>query len=131
MYTAPRKNEKQPQPQNFPVIYESSDKDQESLNGVIVLTKDEFSVDLKYLDEKVNSIIGRSENLVKLSEGKMIRGYVCHMCGKEGQGNNIRLHIETNHLEGISIPCNICGHSLRSRTALKQHKAKHHTNTSG
>ena len=127
--STPIKNKTQPRPQNNTVLYESYAKDQERPKGVIALPKDEFSVDLKDLDEKLNSMMGRGENMVKVSEGRMNKAYVCQVCGKEGLGNNIRYHIEMNHLTGISIPCNICDETLKSRKSLTEHKAKYHTNS--
>ena len=47
---------------------------------------------------------------------------ICKVCGKEGQAISIRDHIEANHLEGISIPCNVCGKEFRSRNNLWRHK---------
>ena len=125
MNAAPRKNKIQPQPQNL----DSYAKDQKSFKVSVALPKHEFSGDLKDLDEKLNTMIGRSENMVKQSEGKMIKAYVCQVCGKEGRGIHIRNHIEANHLEGISIPCNVCDQTVRSRRALTQHMSKHYTNT--
>ena len=56
----------------------------------------------------------------------MTKAYVCQVCRKEGQWVNIRDHIETKHIKGISIPaaficennsflfCINCKHSLCS-----------------
>ena len=52
---------------------------------------------------------------------------ICKVSGKEGRGNNIKGHIERNHLQGVSIPCNICDEKFVSRNSLKQHKSKSHT----
>ena len=84
------------------------------------------SGELKDLDEKVNSMIGRGENMIKVSEHQMAKVYVCQVCGKEGQGKNIRRHIEVKHLERISIPCNSCAKTFSSREALSLHKSKNH-----
>ena len=120
-------NENLPQPINRPIQYEYYHKDQNSSKMTVALPKDELSGDLKDLDEKVKTMIGRGENMVKLSESRMIKAYVCQVCGKEGQWVSIRDHIEAKHLEGISIPCNICNQTFRTRTALRQHKSKNHT----
>ena len=45
--------------------------------------------------------------------GRMVKVYVCQSCGKEGTRPHIKNHIEANHLEGISIPCNICERTFR------------------
>ena len=52
--------------------------------------------------------------------------YNCKMCGKEGQSKDIRDHIESNHLEGISIACDYCGNILSSRNSLRLHKTRFH-----
>ena len=69
------------------------------------------SGDLKELDEKVKSMMGKGQN------GKKI----CNVCEKEGQWVAIRDHIEANHLEGVSLPCNVCGKECRSRNNLRRH----------
>ena len=83
--------------------------------------------DLQELDEKVKSMMEKSQNKLR---NRAERASVCKICGKEGQWVAIRDHIEANHLEGISLPCNICGNILRSRSGLKKHKAKNHKNLS-
>ena len=128
MNTDKRKEVSQPPQQNNTVLYPSDAKDQRNVKGVKALPKDKFSGELKDLDEKVNSMMGRCENMVKLSEGRMTKAYVCQVCGKEGLGNIIKHHIETIHLEGISIPCNICDHTVRSRKTLTEHKSRYHRN---
>ena len=45
--------------------------------------------------------------------------YVCKVSGKEGQGPNIKDHIEANHLEGINLPCNVCEKTFRYKDSLK------------
>ena len=67
--------------------------------------------DLQELDEKVKSLMEKSQNKIANRAG---RASVCKICGKEGQWVAIRDHIETNHLEGVSLPCNICGSVFRS-----------------
>ena len=83
----------------------------------IALTSN-FSGDLQELDEKVKSLMERSKNYD--TEGWK-KGYVCKVCGKEGQSINVQMHIESNHLEGVSLPCNQCQKTCRSRHALSQH----------
>ena len=76
------------------------------------------SGDLQALDEKVKSMIEKSQNLI--SSGRK-RADICKVCGKEGEGITIRDHIEANHLEGVSLPCDACGKLFRSRSTLRKH----------
>ena len=83
---------------------------------------------MKELDEKIDTMVGRGENMVRNGTKQMVKAYVCHVCGKEGVRSQIRDHIEINHLEGISIPCKLCEKTFRSRHRLRQHKYNAHTN---
>ena len=80
------------------------------------------SEDLKEVDEKVKSLMDVSANFI--SNGKE-RARICKVCGKEGERKAIRGHIEVNHLEGISLPCNVCDKTFRTRRNLRIHKSKH------
>ena len=77
------------------------------------------SEDLKEVDEKVKSLMDYSANFI--SNGKE-RARICKVCGKEGERKAIRDHIEVNHLEGISLPCNLCDKTFRSRQRMRKHK---------
>ena len=52
--------------------------------------------------------------------------YKCTLCGKEVEKNNLRNHIERQHLEGISIPCTECEKTFRSRGSLSMHRSREH-----
>jgi len=78
------------------------------------------------LDAKVKSMMTKSENSIAKGTKNFKKAYICTVCGKEGIWTNIRNHIEANHLEGVSIPCNFCEKLFRSRDALGHHKRKHH-----
>ena len=81
-----------------------------------------FSGDLEELEERVKSMMEKSEN--KYVNGTQL-AHRCKMCGKEGMGSNIKDHIEANHLEGIVIPCNLCDKTFRSRKTFRQHMTRH------
>ena len=82
-----------------------------------------ISAESHKLDEQVKSMMEKSEN--NIPDGKSFRkSYICKVCGKEGHCTAIRDHIEANHLEGVSLPCNICGNIFRSRSQLRKHKCK-------
>ena len=39
---------------------------------------------------------------------------------------DIKKHIESNHVEGICVPCNLCEKTFRSRDSLRMHKRRNH-----
>ena len=69
---------------------------------------------LTELDEKVKSMMAQSGKAISYGKGTMRLANICKVCGKEGQIVNIRDHIEANHLEGVSLPCNLCERKFRS-----------------
>ena len=80
-----------------------------------------FSVDLGELDERVKSMMEKSQN--RDNRGQF--AYACKVCGKEGQHPHIKNHIEANHLEGVVIPCNFCEKTFRCRDTLRKHMRRH------
>ena len=86
---------------------------------------------LQALDEKVESMVEKSQTMIQ--NGKKPNGtprwataFICKVCGKEDTAAHIRDHIEANHLEGISIPCNHCEKTFGSRNALSTHNSRSH-----
>ena len=67
--------------------------------------------------EKINRNVEKGENGL----------FRCLLCGKEAkQKIQIQYHIEGIHMEGLSLPCNICGRTFRSRNAFTIHKFREH-----
>ena len=86
----------------------------------VALVKERFSGEIQELDDKIKSMW-----MMIKKDGQRV--YVCQMCGKEGRvTTQIRDHIEANHIEGISLPCNFCEKTFRSRAALRMHKSHNH-----
>jgi len=79
--------------------------------------------DIQELDDQVTSMMRKSEKLVKSG---LQKAHICTVCGKEGNGRDIKDHIEANHLDGVSLPCNFCEKTFRSRGALKMHNKRSH-----
>ena len=81
-----------------------------------------FSGNMQELDEKCNSMMEKT--LKKMANGLPL--YKCVACGKEGVNGNLKKHIEANHLEGISIPCDLCQKTFRSRKTMREHRRYQH-----
>ena len=86
------------------------------------VTNPSFMGDLQELDDRIKTMMVIGQNMTQ--DGKR-RATACQVCGKEGYGTQIRDHIEANHIEGVSVPCNICGKTFRSRNSLRMHKYNH------
>ena len=106
---------------------ESSPNEIEAIEETVAVTNLAVYGDLQELNDKINSLICKGENLMP-NGNNPVRASVCTVCGKEGKLSNIRDHIEANHLEGVSIPCNFCDKTFRSRNGLRHHKRLFHTN---
>ena len=97
-----------------------------------LVVQGQSGTDLQALDEKVKSMMEKGQKMI--SNGKQTANgtpmqktsSICKVCGKEGRWNQIRDHIESNHLEGVSIPCDHCGKTLSTRLSLCKHKSRFH-----
>ena len=78
----------------------------EQSDNVVAIPNNNVSGDFKELDETVNSMIEKNETMTPTRNK-------CKVCGKEGHRSDIKKHIESKHLEGVSIPCNFCEKTFR------------------
>merc|ERR1712129_252067 len=85
-----------------------------------------FTGEMQDLDAKIKSMMAQSQNMIQNGKGR-VRAHICRVCGKEGLGRNIKDHIESNHIDGVSISCQFCEKTFRSRHALWQHNKNSHT----
>ena len=86
-----------------------------------------MSANLQELDETVKAMMETSENMVQKGGGRgQERAKICKICGREGLSNVIKEHIEVIHLDGVSIPCNLCDKILRTRRDLRRHRKSVH-----
>ena len=116
--------------ETFKALEKSDVQNNEGASKVIAVSN-LFSGDLQALDDEVKSMMEKSLNMIQY--GKRVDGtpfrttaFICKVCGKEGRAHVIGEHIEANHLEGISIPCDYCDKAFSSRHSLKQHKSRFH-----
>ena len=72
------------------------------------------------LDEKIMSLMEKGDQYEKENI------YYCNVCGQRGMKYSLKDHIEAKHLEGISLPCNICEKVFKSRVSLRMHKSRTH-----
>ena len=106
-------------------LYQTSNDSVKQPGNALAIPDDIYGGELQDWDERVRSMMEKSQNLI--SNGKQ-KAFTCKICGKEGHGTHIKNHIVANHLEGVSIPCNYCGKTFRSRIAVRRHKLlQHHT----
>ena len=77
-----------------------------------------FEKELLEYDQKVRSMMQKTDNWRETRLGKKEKSRVCKGCGKEGRGSNITDHIENNHMEGFRIPCKFCEMIFETRTYL-------------
>ena len=85
------------------------------------------SFEAHQLDEQVKSMMTTTETT--MTYGNQTRKiFACKVCGKEGDGTNIKTHIEAKHIvSDIIHSCDICGKTSRSRVGLRQHKSRDHS----
>ena len=79
--------------------------------------KSYFSGDLKDLDNKCKSLMERTSS--RKENGQSL--YKCKVCGKEEICGGMKHHIEANHLQGISVPCNFCEKTFGTRNSVASH----------
>jgi len=104
---------------------ESDQSSEDPKEGTVAVTDFTVAADLQDLDEQIKSVMEVSENILGGVYGNR-KAIICKACGKEGVYSNIKKHIESIHLGGLTHTCNICGKTSRSRSGLYHHKAREH-----
>ena len=121
------KLEKPEQP-NFKSLFQNSNQNEASESSAAFLDQKTDTIvaisnENMDLNEQINSMMDFSE----VRHGNQGRGRICKVCGKEGQRINIMDHIEAHHIAGLSLNCNLCGKTFRSRVSIRMHKIKKHS----
>ena len=80
-----------------------------------------YPTNIEELDLQIKSLmsVGKTSWMFKNYTKKK---YACNICGKEDYYSNTKRHIEFSHIEGINIPCSMCGKMHKTRLALKNHE---------
>ena len=90
---------------------------------VTAMLSTDNSFDMEDLNMKIKLMMLKSNSMHKHGKLKL---YACKVCGKEGLQNDIKRHIEANHIGGVKFPCDSCSHIANYSESLKAHKhAKH------
>jgi len=101
------------------------------LEGTVAVTDYTVTADLQDLDAKIKSMIGFSEHNIGRGAKPNQNAKICKVCGKEGLMYQIREHIESMHISGISHTCIICGSVAKTRHSLRTHNFKFHVKNKG
>ena len=106
-------------PQNI-VKKENTDENARSAEN---MTKtNELYSKIQDLDKRVKSMIEKASD-----GGSGVRAqFKCKTCGKIAESPQMRNHIESLHLEGVSLPCELCEKVFRTRNSLSVHKSRDH-----
>ena len=120
--TRPANKNQEKKPDKTPLVSKVQNesiigKEEDLSQTLVAVTNQSFSGDLKELDVQIKSM---------MSPGQKLKNYACTVCQKEGAYSQIKGHIETKHVEGVSIPCNMCEKMFKSRSAFKWHNANKH-----
>ena len=91
----------------------------DSAGGEVALTNG----NLKEIDRKCLTMM--EATALRNVRGQLL--YRCKVCAKEEINGGMKNHIESNHLEGVSVPCNLCEKTFRSRNSLSKHTNEKHT----
>jgi len=94
------------------VVEEGSFDDKPLSEVPFVSTETVSKVSVDELESTILAMVDKTEDGL----------YTCSVCGKtDSIKGNLKNHIESKHIEGISFPCGQCGKQLRSRNALACH----------
>ena len=106
-------------------LQEYEEQTNSTMEKISLITSKIFSGDLLEYEQQTNSMMEKTTKKIQRS-GEMKLIYICKVCGKEGGVSNVKSHIQTRHIEGACIPCNLCQKTFRSNSALSVHKWRKH-----
>ena len=103
-----------------PLVHEESSESQEpSLSSFVETLK------VSMTDEQKNDLIETVNQYLEKAEDGTWKCTLCENFLDKKYKHHVQNHVETKHLEGISLPCKLCGKICRSRKALAYHHRNH------
>jgi hypothetical protein len=98
-------------------VQPEQETEKKTLDTSLVPSGNTVHTNYKELDNTINSM------MMKSIDGK----WACNVCEKiDHKKDNMKTHIEANHIEGVSHPCSLCEKSFRSRHSLSMHIFRFH-----
>ena len=92
-------------------------------NELAIPTENEAIKVVMSEEEKNNLEAKIDQHLERIDVGS----WRCKICGKSAKkSQHVKNHVEAKHLDGLSLPCNLCGKIFRSRNSLLTHKTRFH-----
>ena len=99
-------------------------KQEISLERMAAMADYNVPADVEDWQEQIKSMMEVGETISYGKENRTSR--ICKICGKQGKETDIKRHIDSNHLTGVSHTCNNCGKSSSSRDGLRRHMLNYH-----
>ena len=99
--------------------------DQTIMEDTIDVVENRDQADYENIAEtRISTTNEQLAETIKLMLEKVDGIWRCTQCGKTNKDrSNMRKHIETNHIEGISYTCDQCQKQCRSKSGLYQHRS--------
>ena len=93
---------------------------------ILSLVKATVSDDPTQLDEQINSLMEATESFVTRKSGQRNKAFICKVCRKEAEFTDLKRHIESFHISGMTHSCEICGKISTTRKGMKMHFLREH-----
>ena len=89
--------------------------------------EDTMKISMSKIEQESNLDENLNQYLEKTEDGTW-RCTLCENFSKKNRRQQVQYHIEGVHIEGLSLPCNLCMKTFRSRQAFRMHKLRYHKN---
>ena len=102
--------------------YEQNSFGNFATSSELVIPTENDAVKFVMSEEEKNNLAGTVDQHLERTDGS----WTCKICGKYAiKKQHMQNHVEANHVEGLSLPCTLCGKTFRSRNTLFNHKSRH------